>query len=97
MDKHGAAVGPGLTFLNNSVFRNMEFTPASVVNQDAAISIAGLKAISNGPRDVYLYVQTVNMPSVAQTVWKDLYNKFFGTPADRNPQKTREALASDQR
>jgi hypothetical protein len=89
----GPATGPGLTFLNNSVFRNMEFTPASVVSQDAAISILGLKPIGVGPRDVYLYVQTVNMPSVVQTAWKDVYNKYFGAPTDRSPQRTGATLA----
>jgi hypothetical protein len=89
----GPAIGPGLTFLNNSVFRNMEFVPASQFSLDAAINIMGLKPISSGPRDVYLFVNTVNMPSVVETAWKDLYNKLFGVPTDRNPQRTREVLA----
>jgi hypothetical protein len=88
----GPAIGPGLTFLNNSVFRNMEFTHASEFSRDAAINIMGLKPLSAAPRDVYLYVQTVNMPSVVNAEWKRLYYGSFGTPDARNPEKTRGAL-----
>lgn len=89
----GPAVGPGLTFLNNSVYRNMDFVSASEFSRDAAINIKGLAPIGSGPRDIYLYILTKNMPSVVETAWKDLYNKRFGAPADRNPQKTQEVLA----
>jgi hypothetical protein len=89
----GPAIGPGLTFLNNSVFTNMYFVPASEFSQEATINILGLKPLGAGPRDVYLYVHTLNMPSVVQTAWKDVYNRLFGGAADRNPQKTRAVLA----
>jgi hypothetical protein len=89
----GPAIGPGLTFMNNSVLTNMDFVGASEFSRDAAINIQGLAPLSAANRDVYLYVQTTNMPSIALTLWKDLFNKFFGAPTDRNPDKTRETLA----
>lgn len=55
--------GAGLTFSNSSVYRNMDFVNASVFRRQAQISIRGLAAIDAGPRDVYLYVQTLNMPA----------------------------------
>ena len=33
----GPAIGPGLTFLNNSVLRNMDFVPASEFSRDETI------------------------------------------------------------
>lgn len=89
----GPAIGPGLTFLNNSVLTNMDFVGASEFSRDAAINIQNLPPLSGANRDVYLFVQTTNMPSVVLTIWKDLFNKFFGAPADRNPQRTQEVLA----
>jgi hypothetical protein len=47
---------PGITFPISSVARNMNFVQASTFVRDAEISVAG-------PRDVYLYVQTDNMPA----------------------------------
>ena len=46
---------PGITFPMSSVARNMNFVEASTFVRDAEISVAG-------PRDVYLFVQTDNMP-----------------------------------
>jgi hypothetical protein len=58
--------GPGLTFLNNSVYRNMDFEKASVLRRPAEISVVGLAPISPAPRDVYLYVETQNMPATVE-------------------------------
>lgn len=55
--------GPGLSFRNNSVYRNMDFVPASIFRREAEISIRGLAPIGPSHRDVYLYVQTLNMPA----------------------------------
>lgn len=88
----GPAIGPGLTFLNNSVLRNMDFVPASEFNRDATIDIQGLAPLSGNPRDVYLYVVSRNMPSIVDVVWKDAFNKLLGAPADRNDQKTQAIL-----
>jgi hypothetical protein len=55
--------GPNLTFTKSSVFQNMAVVPASTMRRDADISIQGLAATSGTHRDVYLYVQTLNMPS----------------------------------
>jgi hypothetical protein len=58
--------GPGLTFLNNSIYRNMDFEKASVLRRPAEISVVGLAPISPAPRDVYLYVETQNMPETIE-------------------------------
>lgn len=55
--------GPGLTFTKSSLYENMDVEQASTVQRDAEISIAGLAPIAGTHRDVYLYVQTLNMPS----------------------------------
>jgi hypothetical protein len=62
--------GPGLTFLNNSVYRNMDFVPASIFRRNAEISIAGLVPISAAPRAVYLYVETQNLPETVSAPGK---------------------------
>ena len=55
---------PGLTFAPSSVFRNMRFVEASKFQGRAMVSVQGLGAPPSGgaQRDVYLYVQTFNMP-----------------------------------
>jgi hypothetical protein len=60
---------PNNTFINDSVYRNMTFAPGSVFRKGAEINIKGLPASANiGPqRDVYLYVQTLNMPAPPRT------------------------------
>lgn len=60
--------GGGLTYNPSSVYRNMDFVEASTFERDAEISIAGLAPASGvTQRDVYLYVQTLQMPkSVAK-------------------------------
>jgi hypothetical protein len=55
--------GAGLTFTKSSLYQNMDVEYASTVLRDAEISIAGLAPIAGSHRDVYLYVQTLNMPS----------------------------------
>jgi len=61
--------GPNLVFLNNSVHRNMNFVTASRFQEQAQVSVIELPVIpgSNPNRDVYLYVQTFNMPRVVTT------------------------------
>jgi hypothetical protein len=53
----------GETFLNDSIRRNMDVVPASKFSRNAEISIVGLTPFSRVPRDVYLYLETVNMPT----------------------------------
>ena len=88
----GPAIGPGLTFLNNSVLTNMDFVGASQVKRKAAINIQNLPPLSAAPRDVYLDVVTANMPPVPQPDWKNSFNRLFGPPANRNGDKTRAVL-----
>jgi opacity protein-like surface antigen len=53
--------GPGLVFLNDSAFRNMDFVNASTFQREADISVAGLAGMPGGKRDVYLFVEQLNM------------------------------------
>jgi len=56
-----------LVFRNQSVARNMDFvSTASPFSRTAEVSVIGLEPIADGRerRDVYLYVETVNMPAV---------------------------------
>jgi hypothetical protein len=58
---------PDLTFVNASAARNMDFVPVSKFSRSAEISIRGLQPFSSQPRDVYLFVETVNMPTKADS------------------------------
>jgi hypothetical protein len=53
----------GEVFLVNSIRRNMWLAAASTFSREAEISIVGLQPISPVPRDVYLYLETLNMPT----------------------------------
>ena len=55
----------------------MNVTRASVVREPARISIEGLAPISSPPRDVYLYVQTFNMPKIATGGDRERLRKTF--------------------
>jgi len=57
-----------VTFLNESVYRNMDFVNASYFERDAEISLKGVKPLpgSPGKRDVYLYTRKQNMPQKAR-------------------------------
>jgi len=46
----------------SSIYQNMNVTSASIAREPARISIEGLTPIGAEPRDVYLYLQTFNMP-----------------------------------
>ena len=56
---------PPLVFRNQSVYNNMLFKPASTLRHRAQINVVGLKPLADSrtTRDVYLYVETVNMPA----------------------------------
>jgi peptidoglycan hydrolase-like protein with peptidoglycan-binding domain len=57
--------GGAIDFGRSSVYCNMEFGTASAFNRPATISVKGLGALGSDPeRDVFLYVQTLNLPSV---------------------------------
>jgi hypothetical protein len=59
-------VGPQpIVFANNSIRRNMDFEQASTVSKKASITIKGLPSIAPDGRDVYVWVETLNMPAVA--------------------------------
>ncbi len=61
-----SSTDPSVVFTRSSIYVNMNVASASVLREPALISIEGLKPISAGPRDVYLYLQTFNMPKVAK-------------------------------
>ena len=52
----------GLTFTNNSIRRNMNFEHASKMERTAEISVKGLTPIASDGRDVYLYIEALNLP-----------------------------------
>jgi hypothetical protein len=54
--------GNGVQFAINSAFRNMHQAPASLHREPAVIDTKGLKKTGKGYHDVYLYVETRNMP-----------------------------------
>ena len=56
--------GPGLDFLNDSVYINADVVQASSFQRDADISVVGLGSLGTPDRDVYVYVETTNMPQV---------------------------------
>ncbi len=70
--------GPGgLTFLNSSVYRNMDMVPASKFSREAEINIRGLASTPTGdPRDVYLFIQTFNMPENIDDNIREQYNSI---------------------
>jgi hypothetical protein len=54
----------GETFTSSSVYRNMDFVDASRFTREAEVSVRGLAPLNPQPREVYLYVETRNMPLV---------------------------------
>ncbi len=59
-----ASGAPGWNVQTAAVYRNMEFGTASTLSEPATITLRGLKKVTGGDvdRDVYLYVETKNMP-----------------------------------
>jgi hypothetical protein len=57
--------GPRLEFIRSSVHRNMNFVSGSKFREYAQVNVVGLPPIEGKgfKRNVYLYVQTFNMPS----------------------------------
>ena len=53
----------GATFLNNSIYRNMNFESASVFSRSAEIALRLPGVTSATPRDVFLFEKTFNMPA----------------------------------
>lgn len=69
--------GPGLIFLRSSIHRNMNFVPASKYTENAQVSVVGIPSIPGGgsKRDVYLYIQALNMPAVVDSATKNKYKE----------------------
>ena len=57
--------GLNLPFVNAAAYRNMIFANLSSTSEKATVTIKGLQALTGkvSPRDLYLYVQTRNMPA----------------------------------
>jgi hypothetical protein len=56
--------GPSdIEFLKSSAFQNMRVVQNSVFSESAEVSVVGLPPASTAKRDVYLYVQTNNLPA----------------------------------
>lgn len=83
--------GP-VRFSKSSAYRNMRFVDTSRFTEDAQISLFGLEPVAGGGtnRDVYLYVQTTNMPKVAFPSWKvGQVAAEAATPVRSRPASTR--------
>jgi hypothetical protein len=55
--------GGGLQFVEKSAILNMNFATASRFEREAEVSVKGLPDLPGGKRDVYLYVEALNMPA----------------------------------
>jgi hypothetical protein len=68
-DSPGAVGTPGFNVQTPAIYRNMAFGTLSTLSQPARISLKGLQAATGTAtdRDVYLYVQTKNMPAHGRT------------------------------
>jgi hypothetical protein len=53
--------GANINFLNDATYTNMNYDGASLLQQEAEISVVGLKPFAPTPRDVYLAVEKLNM------------------------------------
>ncbi len=60
---------PNIKFQNAAAYQNMSFAALSTLDRDATISIKGLQKVTGQAmdRDLYIYVQTTNMPAPGNT------------------------------
>jgi hypothetical protein len=88
--------GPGLTFSRASAFRNMDFVAASTFKRTADVSVNGLGPINPGAthRDVYLFVETLNMPKVTTPGWQARFNRLVGAPGQRTLATARVSISN---
>lgn len=61
-----SSTDPSVVITRSSIYQNMNVARASVFRRFAEISTVGLEPISAQPRDVYLFLQTFNMPKIAR-------------------------------
>jgi len=58
-----SSTGPAMLFLQDSIFRNMNYDHASTLEREAEINTIGLpKDDAPDPRDVYIAIEKINMP-----------------------------------
>jgi len=59
-----SSTGPAMNFLQDSVFRNMNYDHASTLEREAEINTIGIpKDDASDPRDVYIAIEKINMPA----------------------------------
>jgi hypothetical protein len=58
-----SSTDPSIIITRSSIYQNMNVAQASTFRRFAQVSVVGLTPISPKPRDVYLYLQTFNMPA----------------------------------
>ncbi|SEQ07002.1 hypothetical protein [Nitrosomonas ureae] len=58
-------------FTKSSEFHNLRAVNASIVREMAEVSVIGNPPIGSGPRDVYLYLQTMGMPQVVDAGYRE--------------------------
>jgi hypothetical protein len=90
--------GANINFINSSVTRNMDFVNASSFKRDAIINIKGTGPMPSGTpkRDVYLYVEKLNMPATISGGQTNAgYPGMADVPVERQRSQLKE-LASKQ-
>jgi hypothetical protein len=74
---------PTRTFLRKSFWNNLDVVVASTFTRDAAISVQGLDPTEGtGPKTVYIYVQTFNMPRRLSPDASELRRRTGTTPLE---------------
>ncbi len=97
--------GAGLTFFNDSAYRNMDFVSASTFQRQAEINILGLDPLGGGGvgRDVYLAVEEINMPDTVrqgddkETPYVAVWPYELGEQPDDNEKESEAATAKRDR
>lgn len=88
--------GPGLNFIRDSAYRNMDFVDASKFSRKAEISVIGLPSLqSSDKRDVYLYIEQRNMPKFTSPSQTEKYEGGFY--AQTGEIEIMEAMKFDER
>jgi hypothetical protein len=89
---------PSIKFQNAAARQNMSFAALSTLDRDATISIKGLQKVTGQAldRDLYIYVQTTNMPGAGNTPYflpakkMDLARRYAEAPPPLPQQPPRQ-------
>ncbi|HEU4881804.1 MAG TPA: hypothetical protein VFT45_06155 [Longimicrobium sp.] len=99
-----SSTDPTVVITRSSVYTNMNVASASTFRRLAEISVVGLDPIATPARDVYLYLQTFNMPKVVkdgdgrpslgnQGFLNDSHATFSAVGSQERPREVEEVAA----